>query len=234
MEIGRQREMMPASAAPRKTIEELVEELDNKQVESLVRDAAKRYRAIGVQAKALGNYSIGGGMTVSRLNQEDQLQDLHKRLRPMPSYMYLNAHEQKLETVAHAYLDKYPAGTKAQLAAIPKKGADLEDDRLLRELRGKVEKVVEARAGRQGDYDAVIERMTKLQALLEEKEQTDEAVRLVEEERDGFGQLIRLYYLEQRTADSAAIALCVSRPTFFRWKPQAARMFLRVLEWQRG
>lgn len=221
-------------SAPDKPLDEHIDELNNKQVESLVHDAAKRYRELKLQIKVLGNYSVGAGLTVSRLNQEDQLQDLHRRLRTMPSYMYLNKHEQKLESIAHAYLDnKYPTGTKSQLAAIPRKGNDLEDDRLLRELRGKLEKVIEARAGKMGDYDSVLERMAKLQQLQSEQEQLEDAVAMLEEQKEGYGQLIRLYYLDRKTAEASAMALCVSRPTFFRWKPAAARMFLRILEWQR-
>ncbi|PLT47082.1 RNA polymerase subunit sigma-24 [Paenibacillus sp. FSL W8-1187] len=219
----------------RRPLDELLDELDNRQLESLVRDECRRWRELKMQVKVLGSYSIGAGMTVSRLNQEDQLQDLHRRLKGMPSYMYLNAREQKLETIANAYLDpdKHPVGTKAQLAAIPTRGNDLEDDRLLRELRGKLEKVIEARAGRIGDYDAVLERMAKLQRLQAELEQLEETMRLAEEQQEGYGSLIRLYYVEKRTAEACAMALCISRPTFFRWKPQAARLFLRILEWQR-
>ncbi|SDT25825.1 hypothetical protein SAMN05444162_3583 [Paenibacillaceae bacterium GAS479] len=220
-------------SAPRKPLDELIDELNNKQVESLVHDAARRYRELKLQIKVLGNYSVGAGLTVSRLNQEDQLQDLHRRLRTMPSYMYLNKHEQKLETIAHAYIAKHPVGTKSQLAAIPRKGYDLEDDRLLGELRGKLEKVIEARAGKMGDYDSVLERMAKLQELQAEQEQLEEAMGLLEEQKEGYGRLVRLYYFERRTAEASAMSLCISRPTFFRWKPAAARMFFRILEWQR-
>jgi len=85
------------------------------------------YRQKQARLQVLSSYSVGAGITISRLNEDDHLQELHRKLRGLPSYLYLSAKEQRLEATAHAYLERYPAGTRAQLAAVPREGADEED-----------------------------------------------------------------------------------------------------------
>src|SRR5690606_27719914 len=94
-----------------------------------------QYRMKQARIQVLSTYSVGAGITVSRLNEDDQLQELHARLRRLPSYMYLSKHEQQLELVANAYMNTYPAGVAAQKRAVPVEVPDEEDRKLLQELR---------------------------------------------------------------------------------------------------
>ncbi|MGG1601119.1 RNA polymerase subunit sigma-24, partial [Paenibacillus naphthalenovorans] len=149
--------------------------IEQKAIEQL-----SQYRQKLARLQVLSTYSVGSGITISRLNQDDQLQELHRRLRGLPSYMYLNKHEQELESVAHAYLTRYPAGTRAQLAAVPTRGADEEDERLLRELRSKIKKVIAARGWEMDDLDAVLERVAEYQDLKTEIERIDTVLAALE------------------------------------------------------
>ncbi|MEB9892982.1 RNA polymerase subunit sigma-24, partial [Bacillus cereus] len=83
-----------------------------KHVEQQVIEQLTGYRDIVGRLRVLETYSVGNGITVSRLNEDDHLQELHRKLRGLPSYMYLTAREQRLESIAHAYLTDYPAGTR--------------------------------------------------------------------------------------------------------------------------
>ncbi|BBH19855.1 hypothetical protein Back11_12000 [Paenibacillus baekrokdamisoli] len=154
------------------------------------------YKRIIARIKLLENYSIGNGITVSRLNQDDHLQELHRKLKGMPSYMYLSKREQRLETTAHAYLTQYPAGVKAQLAAIPHHADDQEDEKLLRELRQKVEKVVEARTGDKDNFNAVIERISELQDLERKREYYEYAFEVLDGYKSGYGRMLQKEYGE--------------------------------------
>ncbi|CAH8718460.1 hypothetical protein WDD9_005231 [Paenibacillus melissococcoides] len=89
-----------------------------KHVEQQVIEQLTGYRDIVGRLRVLETYSVGNGITVSRLNEDDHLQELHRKLRGLPSYMYLTAREQRLESIAHAYLTDYPAGTRKQRQAV--------------------------------------------------------------------------------------------------------------------
>ncbi|QYR20816.1 DUF1492 domain-containing protein [Paenibacillus sp. sptzw28] len=199
--------------------------------EQQVIDQLTNYRQIVARIKILEKYSIGNGITVSRLNQDDQLQELHRRLRGMPSYMYLNKREQQLETVAHAYLTKYPHGTRSQLAEMKQaRGADSEDEKLLKELRRKIENVIEARAGHVDDFDAVIERISELQDLLREKEQIDNALEALEGYKPDYAKLLRLRYIDGLSVVDTHKKLAVVEKTYFRWRVEAVAEFAKLID----
>jgi len=183
------------------------------------------YKRIVARIKMLERYSVGGGITVSRLNEDDHLQELHRQLRGMPSYMYLSKREQELETTAHAYLTHYPAGTRAQLAAIPERGADAEDDKRLAALRAKIRKVVEARAGELKDYDAVLHRLAELQDLLREKEQYETSFNVMEEYKEGYGRLLRAEFGGMKSPLDLADDLGVSVATYYRRRSEAIEAY---------
>lgn len=188
------------------------------------------YRQLEARIKVLSSYSVGSGITVSRLNQDDQLQELHRRLRGQKSYMYLSAREQKLETVAHAYASGYPSGIKSQLAAIPERGADAEDDKLLKELRAKIEKVIVARGyDMRDDLDAVLERVAKLQDLQEELARIDNVLDAMEAYKPDYVRLLRLRYIDEKQAGEVATGLKVTRKTFDRWRPKAIAEYQKLM-----
>ncbi|WP_042165545.1 RNA polymerase sigma factor [Paenibacillus gorillae] len=181
-----------------------------------------RYRQIQARIKVLSTYSVGSGITVSRLNQDDQLQELHRRLRGMPSYMYLSEKEQRLETVANAYLDRYPSGIKSQCAIIPQKGADKEDEQLLQELRSKIQKVIAARGyGVRDNLDKIIERVAELQDLQEEVERIDTILTALKSHKPEYAKILRMRHIDGMNYTDIAVQLNVTERTLRRWKDNA-------------
>ncbi|GIQ63613.1 hypothetical protein PACILC2_21810 [Paenibacillus cisolokensis] len=185
-----------------------------------------QYRQMQARLQVLSTYSVGAGITVSRLNQDDQLQELHRKLRGLPSYMYLTPREQRLEATAHAYLQRYPAGTKAQLAAVPKQGMDEEDERLLRELRSKIEKVIAARGWEMDNLDAVLERLAELQDLQAEIRRIDTILEALESYKPDYAKLLRLYYADGKSAQEIADELKISKTTFYDLKRKALAEYM--------
>lgn len=194
-------------------------------VERRVIEQLTSYRDLSGRIRVLSSYSIGAGMTVSRISEDDQLQELHRKLRNMPSYMYLNKHEQKLEQTAHAYLTRYPAGTRAQKRAIPLRGVDAEDDKLLREIRGKIQKVIDARGGCSTDLDEVLEQVAELQELQDEKNRIDNVLRVLSDTHSHLAELLCLRYIEGMSVSEVASKLGIVRRTFDRWRPIAISKF---------
>lgn len=187
-----------------------------------------RYREIKARIKVLSEYNVGAGITVSRLNMDDQLQDLHKRLRGMKSYMYLTPKEQQLEATAHAYLQRYPTGTRAQLMEIPLEGVNEEDTKLLAQIRKRIEKVMDARGMHIDDLDAVLERVAELQDLQAELKRLDNALDALEISRPDYAKLLRLRYVEGKTPTEAAAIMGMSERTFRRWRTRAEREFEKL------
>lgn len=189
-----------------------------------------RRRQMQARMQVLSTYSVGAGITVSRLNEDDHLQELHRKLRGMPTYMYLSKHEQRLESVAHAYLTRYPVGTRAQLAAVPVSGADPEDDMLLQELRGKIRKVIAARGGDVRDgFDEVLNRLAEFQDLKAEIERIDMVLEALEKYRPDYAKLLRLRYVDGLTQERVADELEVSTKTVSRREKLAIGEFVRLM-----
>jgi DNA-directed RNA polymerase specialized sigma24 family protein len=189
-----------------------------------------QYRQKQARLQVLSSYSVGAGITISRLNEDDHLQELHRRLRGLPSYMYLSKREQQLETVAHAYLERYPAGTRAQLAAVPRGGADEEDERLLRELRVKIQKVIAARGWDvRDDIDAVLDRLAEYQDLRAEIERVDTVLAALEQYKPDLARVLRLRYVEGLTQERSAVELGISVKTERRREKRAISEFVRLV-----
>lgn len=187
------------------------------------------YRQMQARIKVLSSYSVGAGITVSRLNQEDQLQDLHRRLRSMPSYMYLTKREQRLEQTANAYMTRYPAGVKSQLAAVPVAGADDEDGNLLQELRAKIAKVVAARGyDIRHDLDAVLDRLVELQELEDAVNSVDIALAAMEQYKPEYVQLLRLHYIDNKSWSESVKSMKISKDVFYRWRRKATLEYEKI------
>lgn len=187
------------------------------------------YRQKQARLQVLSSYSVGAGITVSRLNEDDQLQELHRRLRGLPSYMYLSKREQQLETVAHAYLERYPAGTRAQLAAVPREGADAEDEKLLNELRAKIRKVIAARGWDiRDDIDAVLDRLAEYQDLKAEIDRVDTVLAALERYKPDLAKVLRIRYVEGKSTEQVAAELSIVRQTYHRWHQRAIEKFVEI------
>ncbi|MEK8132483.1 RNA polymerase subunit sigma-24 [Paenibacillus filicis] len=192
----------------------------------------KDYKRLVGRMKFLEKHPVGNGYSLSSIQHDDKLQELHRQLRAMPSSMYLNEREQKLETVAHAYLERYPLGTKSQLREVQGlQGGSAADERLLRELEGKIRKVLEARIGYsadQGGIQGVIERVSELQDLQREVELIDRSLDTLGEYKPEYSQLLRLRYVEGRSVDEVAGEFCIARKTFDRWRAKAVEEYARL------
>jgi hypothetical protein len=187
------------------------------------------YKRMLARVSVLENYSMGAGITVSRLNADDQLQELHRRLRGLPSYMYLNKREQQLESTAHAYLTKYPTGTRAQLRAVPNRGADAEDEKLLKELRDKIEKVIAARGyDMRDDIDVVLDRLAEWQDLKDEVNQIDTVLLALERYKPDYARLLRIKYVDNHSVEETCKQLAVVKQTYIRWRLKALKEFQKL------
>lgn len=194
--------------------------------EQQVIEQLQEYRRIVARIKVLERQPVGMGYTVSMINQDDKLQELHERLKGLPSYMYLTAREQELETTAHIHLHRYPAGIRSQHREISGlRDEDPEETERLKDLTKRIKTVLEARTGTADGYEEIMERMTELQELQVEKEYIDNALDVLEELRPGYGRLIRLRYIEGLTVEKAALELKIVRKTFTRWSQKAVEEY---------
>lgn len=188
------------------------------------------YKRLQARMHLLSNYSVGAGITVSRLNEDDQLQELHRKLRGLPSYMYLSKREQKLETVAHTYLNgKYPSGIQSQQRAVQVVGYDEEDTKLLQELRQKITRVFEARGyDVRDDLDSVLQRVAELQDVRLELCRIDNKLDALEKIKPDYARLLRHKYVDQYSINKICLVLSVSDRTYRRWYKQAITEFAAI------
>jgi hypothetical protein len=198
--------------------------------EQQVIEQLQSYRQKEARMKVLSTYSVGAGIQISRLNEDDQLQDLHRRLRGLPSYMYLSRRELVLESTAHAYLGgRYPAGVKRQQEAIPAVGADIEDDKLLRQLRAKLAKVIAARGyDVRDDIDEVLNRLARFQDLQAEIGRIDTALKALEAYKPDYAKLLRFRYVEDMSPTETANEMGISIRTFDRRRPLAIAEYIKL------
>ncbi|MGO4786992.1 RNA polymerase subunit sigma-24 [Paenibacillus sp. 2KB_20] len=191
-------------------------------IEQQVIEQLSQYRQKKARIQALSTYSVGAGITVSRLNEDDQLQELHRKLRGLPSYMYLSGYEQKLESVAHTYMTWYPAGVKAQKQAVPVQVMDPEDTDLLQELRRKIQKVIEARGyDIRNGIEEIMERLTELQDLQAEVNRIDAVLDALEQYKPDYAKLLRIHLIDGISWDKASKEMNISKDVFYRWRKKA-------------
>ncbi|BFH12659.1 RNA polymerase subunit sigma-24 [Paenibacillus melissococcoides] len=200
-----------------------------KHVEQQVIEQLTGYRDIVGRLRVLETYSVGNGITVSRLNEDDHLQELHRKLRGLPSYMYLTAREQRLESIAHAYLTDYPAGTRKQRQAVSECfSSDVEDRRLLKELQKKIQKVIEARTGTPEGYEAILAQLSEYQDLVAEKRRIDTVLDAMKGQQPHYAELLRLRYIKGLPAIEVAEELGIVRRTFDRWRQRAIDKYSKL------
>lgn len=201
--------------------------ISTNESEQMVIDELTRYKDIVGRIKVLETYSWSGGLLLKTINEDDRLQELHRKLRKMKSYMYLNKREQDIEAVAHAYLDRYPAGTRAQLNEVRQcHSMDPEDNKLLRELEDKIRKVIDARGNNTMDnMQDLIERISELQDLQLERDRIDSILAIMDERHKHLADLLRRHYIDGMLWDQAAQAMSISKTVFYRWRPQAIEKY---------
>ncbi|MFX3636260.1 MAG: RNA polymerase subunit sigma-24 [Candidatus Pristimantibacillus sp.] len=200
-------------------------------LEQDVVEQLKSYKRLVARKKLIEKQPVGSGVTISTVYEDDHLQELHRQLRGMPSYMYLNKHEQQIERTAHAYLSHHPVGTKAQLKEVKQlQAANPQDEKMLRELSRKIEKIIEARAGAAAEgYEGVINRLSELQDLERQLKEIDRAMEALEACFPEYERLLRLRYIEGKPADFVASELGIVDRTFRRWRQKASLELVRFL-----
>jgi len=202
--------------------------------EHVIIEQLKNYRRLEARIAMLRSHPVGNGMRLSQISGDDKLQALHRRLRAMPSELYLTKRERQVEAAAHAYLTKYPLGTKAQLReSMSLIGETANDHVLLQELTAGIRKVLEARVGTAEGIGGVLDRLAEMQDVEREKERIEEGLRALAAYKPQYSELLRLRYVEGRAVDDVAEALCVSRRTFERWRPLAVREYANVIGFER-
>ncbi|QGQ95846.1 DUF1492 domain-containing protein [Paenibacillus psychroresistens] len=197
-------------------------EITRMNYEQLVIEQLREYKLISGRIKILEKTPIGYGMYLDSDNKDDKLQDLHRKLKGMPSHMYLNKSEQELESIAFAYLENYPLGTKAQMNEVKSIQVwDSEDRKQLKKLQSKIAKVIDARNGQTYGIKGVEQRISELQDLQRKIEQMDLALDTVEWIKPLHGKLLRMRYIDKAPVDDIAYELSISRKTYDRWRPVA-------------
>lgn len=201
--------------------------------EEIVLDLLSSYRRLTARMKQLEKTSVGPGIRLSAVSEDDKLQELHRELRKLPSYMYLDEREQQIETTALANLTKYPLGTRARLKEVKRvrESASPEDEQLLKELEDKIKKVLEARGGTSSTegYRGVLDKISELQDLERQKREIDEALEALEEFEPQYAQLLKLRYIEGKQAEFVASELGIVDRTFRRWKQKAVQELVRFM-----
>ncbi|QMV43729.1 ECF-type sigma factor [Cohnella cholangitidis] len=191
------------------------------EIEKEIIEQLKGYKRLCGRIKVLERQPVGMGYEVNAFD-EDKLQTLHARLKGLPSYMYLNKREQHLETIAHAYLEQYPVGTKSQLQEIKSQhGADADDRKDLKELARRIQKVRDARLGTLRGIDAIHEKEAQLRDLMDERDMISNTLEALGDVNNNYSRLLLHRYIEGKSVDEVASILGIVRKTFDRWRVKA-------------
>ncbi|WP_028563040.1 ECF-type sigma factor [Paenibacillus pinihumi] len=205
---------------------------DKPYFEEQVINQLKGYKRLTSKIAMLEKQPVGMGISVSRGPEGDHLQALHRKLKDMPSYMYLSQKEQDLELTAHAYLENYTTGTQSQLREVRRvSGVDEEDQGKLNDIARRVAKVLEARRG-DGDsyegYEGALRRLDEIKELQEQKEQIDGALELLATYKPDYTKLLKLRFIEGLSVEEVSAQLSIVRKTFSRWKPKAIEEYAEL------
>jgi uncharacterized protein YnzC (UPF0291/DUF896 family) len=201
--------------------------------EDAIVEELKSYKGLAGRVKVLERYPIGNGMMLDTCG-EDKLQALHKKLKGLPSYMYLNGHEQELENLAAAYLTKYPLGIKSQLHEVRSIHAvNDEEDKKLGTLQRKIKKVIEARRGDAEGFKGVVERLSEMQGLQDRLDRIDHILDVLDDYKPHYARLLKLRYVEDKTVEAVSIEMSISRKTFDRWRQKAVEEYANLSMTQR-
>lgn len=190
--------------------------------EELVIEELTNYKRLVGRVKVLERYPIGNGMFLDSTNEDDKLQDLHKKLSGLNPYMYLNGHEQKIEQTANEYLTELPLGTRSQLHAVRNiRTLDEEDDKRLGTLQRKIKRITDVRLGDVEGFKGVLERVSEMQELQDQINRIDHILETLDDYRPHHARLLKLRYIEDKPVESVMEKLSISNKTYYRWRPLA-------------
>ncbi|MEJ8306647.1 RNA polymerase subunit sigma-24 [Saccharibacillus sacchari] len=205
-------------------------------IEQKVAEQMDRYRWLNARIRILETYSIGSGVLLHTIFEDDRLQELHEKLKGQPSYMYLSPREQELEMTAHINLERYPIGIYAQgreIEAIttPPEKEDPQGHRDVIELKRRIQRVVEARTGgvvRSGTIEEVIDRIAELQELQAERANLDNVLDEVSDLKPEYTVLLKLRYAERRQVAEVVRRMNISRKTYDRYRERAVDEYAKL------
>ncbi|BCJ86466.1 RNA polymerase subunit sigma-24 [Effusibacillus dendaii] len=200
------------------------------RIEAQVIEQLSEYNTIVGRIKILEKYPIGNGLYLTEpYSEDDKLQALHKQLKGLPSHMYLSRREQKLESVANAYITRHPAGTKSQLYEVKSvRTLDDDDKKLLKELGSKIEKVIDARHGTVDGYEGALQRVAELQELQQKKEWIDDILKTMAEYKPHYSELLILRYIQCKDVEAVCNQIPTSRANYKRWRPMAIKEYAKL------
>jgi len=206
------------------------------ETEAYVIKQLDRYRFLSSRARILSTYSIGAGVLLTTICEDDRLQELHGKFHDQPSYMYLTKREQELEAVAHANLRRYPAGIAAQnreikAIRVPSKEEDPQGRKDVLDLRRRIKRVYEARTGASADngtIQSVVNRVAELQQVQAELRNIEIVFEEVRREKPEYELLLKLRYVERQPAGEVARRMNISKKTFDRYRDRAIDEFARL------
>lgn len=199
-------------------------------IEQRVIEQLRNYKTIDGRIKILEKYPIGYGMYLTeQYSEDDKLQALHRQLRGLPSYMYLTKHEQKLESIANAYLTRHPTGIKSQHYTVKQiRAVDDEDRKLIKELAGKIRKVIDTRQGALDEFEAALKRVSELQDLQHEKDLIDTVLNTMSEYKPHYRDLLVFRYIEDEPVEIVSRKLNIHRSTFDKWRKAAINEYANL------
>lgn len=201
----------------------------NKDTEQKVINHLQRYRDVCGRITVLSKYNVGGGITINRLSEDDELQQLHAQLRGKPSYMYLSMREQDLVNATTANMERYPAGTRSQLHEVARTHSTdpLEESRI-RKVERSIKRVLEARMGQSEGYDGVLDLLGELQDLLAEKDHTDTVFEVMRVHNSNWADLLDLRYVQKRQIRDITQIMGIVPRTYHRWNDSAIEEFAKL------
>lgn len=205
----------------------MIEEKTNHEESAI--EELKGYKGIQGRVKVIERYPIGNGMYLDSNNKDDRLQDLHKQLKGVPSYMYLNGHEQGIETTTFEYMTKFPLGTRSQkheVRSIPT--VDEEDDKRLGTLQRKIQKVIDARAGNIEGFKGVVERLSEMQGLQDQLNRIDHILDVMDDYKPHYARLLKLKYINKEPVEIILDKMSISKKTFYRWREKAIEEYANL------
>ncbi len=201
----------------------------NKDTEQKVIAHLQRYRDVCGRITVLSKYNVGAGITINRLSEDDELQQLHAQLRGKPSYMYLSMREQDLVNATTANMERYPAGTRSQLHEVARTHSTdpLEESRI-RKVERSIKRVLEARMGQSEGYDGVLDLLGELQDLMAERDNTDVVFDEMRKHNSNLVDLLKLRFVDGRQIDDIVAILNVTVPTYVRWRRKGIKEFAKI------
>ena len=217
------------------------EAIDNAVVDRLEAYVQNKGRIKVLEKQARG---IGLGLYLdigprTQLSDTELKRAVHEKLRGLPEYLYLSAHDQELVGVYRAYLhDQNHTTLIAALRAIRRvKADDEEDEKLLTELARRLAKILddlrppirEVDELASARVDARKEAEMEMAELLAEEDVIEEAIKQLGVQDLELEELIKRRYIEGMSVSAVCLKMNIREATFHRKRRKAIGLLARYL-----